>query len=59
MKFDVILGQKINLEKSELISLGRMDHVEALALELGYRVGELPFTYLVLPLRAPFKVKSM
>ncbi|RVW70195.1 Transposon TX1 uncharacterized 149 kDa protein [Vitis vinifera] len=45
---------RINLEKSELISIGRVHIIKGLALELGCKVGELPSCYLGLPLGAPF-----
>ncbi|RVX13202.1 Protease Do-like 1, chloroplastic [Vitis vinifera] len=48
-------GLKINLEKSELIPVGRVHDIEDLALELGCKVGGLPSCYLGLPLGAPFK----
>lgn len=51
MWFDAILGLKINLIKSELILVGRVEYLEAF--ELGFKVGELPSTYLGLPLGAP------
>ena len=47
-------GLKINLEKSELILMGRVHDREGLTLELGCKVGGLPSYYLGLPLRASF-----
>ncbi|RVW32480.1 hypothetical protein CK203_081247 [Vitis vinifera] len=44
---------KINLDKSEMIHVGRVENVEELASELGCKVGRLPF-YLGMPLGAPF-----
>ena len=55
MWFEVCSGLKINLEKSELIPVGRVHDIEDLALELGCKVGGLPSCYLGLPLWAPFK----
>ena len=55
MWFEAISGLKINLEKSELIPLGRVENVEMLAAELGCKVGRLPSTYLGLPLGARYK----
>ena len=49
-----ILGLKINLEKSELFPIGRIDNVELLAANLGCKVGSLPTTYLGLPLGAHY-----
>ena len=39
-------GLKINLNKSVIIPLGRVDNVEVLAAELGCGVESLPSTYL-------------
>nr|CAN64184.1 hypothetical protein VITISV_022648 [Vitis vinifera] len=55
MNYEAILGLRINLDKSELIPVGCVENVEALAAELGCKVGSLPSSYLGLPLGAPFK----
>ena len=55
MWYEAFLGLKINLIKSVIISLGRVDNVEELATELGCGVGSLPLTYLGLPLGAPHR----
>ena len=55
MWFEAFSGLKINLNKSEIIPLGRVDNVESLAAELGCRVGSLPTLYLGLPLGAPHR----
>ncbi|RVX07825.1 Retrovirus-related Pol polyprotein from type-1 retrotransposable element R2 [Vitis vinifera] len=55
MWFEVVSGLRINLEKSELIPVGRVENIDDLALDFGYKVGSLPSTYLGLPLGAPFK----
>ncbi|KAL6327433.1 hypothetical protein AAG906_019746 [Vitis piasezkii] len=55
MWFEACSGLKVNLEKSELIPVGRVNDIEDLALELGCKVGGLPSSYLELPLGAPFK----
>ena len=55
MWFEAYFGLKINLEKNELISMGRVENIDDLALELGCKVGGLPSGYLGLPLRAHFK----
>lgn len=55
MWFEVISGLSINLNKSELLPVGRVENVEVLASELGCKVGSLPSTYLGLPLGAPHK----
>ena len=54
MWFEACSGLRINLEKSELIPVGRVHDIQDLALELGCRVGGLPSCYLDLPLGAPF-----
>ncbi|RVW49097.1 hypothetical protein CK203_084438 [Vitis vinifera] len=46
---------KANLEKSELIPVGRVENMEELADDFGYKVGNLPSTYLGMPLGGPFK----
>ena len=55
MWFEAFSGLKINLNKSEIIPLGRVDNVELLVAELGCRVGSLPTKYLGLPLGAPHR----
>ncbi|RVW27875.1 K(+) efflux antiporter 2, chloroplastic [Vitis vinifera] len=57
MWFEACSGLRVNLEKSELIPVGRVNDIEDLALELGCKVGGLPSRYLGLPLGAPFKSK--
>ena len=52
MWFEIISGLRINLNKSEIISIGSIAEVESLALELGCKVGALPSSYLGLPLGA-------
>ena len=48
--FEALSGLKINLEKSLLLPMGKVDGVERLALELGCNIGSLPTDYLGLPL---------
>ena len=55
MWFEAISRLRANLEKSELIPVGRVENVEELAEEFSYKVGRLPSTYLGMPLGAPFK----
>ena len=55
MWFEAISGMSINLDKSEILSVGRVDNVELLALELGCKVGAPFSTYLGLPLGALHK----
>ena len=52
MWFEAISGLKINLDKSEILPVGRVDNVEELAFELGCKVGALPSYFLGLPLGA-------
>ena len=46
----VLLWSEINLEKSSILPVGTMEKLEDLAVELGCRKGNLPTTYLGLPL---------
>ena len=59
MWFEAVSGLKINLNKSEIIPLRRVDNVESLAVELGCRVGSLPTRYLSLPLGAPHRASGI
>ena len=54
MWFEACSGLKINLEKSELILMGKVHDREGLTLELGCKVDGLPSCYPGLPLGAPF-----
>ncbi|RVW44014.1 hypothetical protein CK203_074973 [Vitis vinifera] len=45
----------INLDKSEILPVGRVENLEVLALEAGCKVGRLPSSYLGLPLGAHHK----
>ena len=55
MWFEAISGLRINLNKSKIITMGRVDNVQMLAVELRCGVGSLPTMYLGLPLRAPHR----
>ncbi|RVW80336.1 hypothetical protein CK203_039228 [Vitis vinifera] len=55
MWFEVISGLKINLDKSELISMEKVDNTKDLARVARCKVDSLPSTYLGLPLGASFK----
>ena len=55
MWFDVCLGLKMNLGKSEMIQIGNVLNLEELAKVLGCKVGAILTTYLGLPLGVPFK----
>ena len=53
MWYEDLSRLRINLSKSDIIVVGRLDDVEALATELDCKVGSLPASYLGLPLGAP------
>lgn len=55
MWFEAISGLKVKLDKSEIITVGRVENVEEVALEFGCKVSKLPSSYLGLPLGARFK----
>ena len=54
MRFEAISGLRVNMDKSELIPVGRVENMEDLAVELGCKVGSLSSTYLGMPLGACF-----
>ena len=43
------------MDKSEILPVGKVENLEALALEFGCKVGVVPSTYLGLPLDAQHK----
>ncbi|RVX12485.1 putative ribonuclease H protein [Vitis vinifera] len=57
--WDLVLAQeirfdlKINLQKSEIIPVGEVEDVDRATTDFGCKVGNLPTTYLGLPLGAP------
>ncbi|KAJ9680532.1 hypothetical protein PVL29_019761 [Vitis rotundifolia] len=53
--FEATSGLRINLNKSEILPVGRVENAEILAAELGCKVRSLPSTYLGLPLGASHK----
>ena len=55
MWFEVISGLRVNMDKSELISVGGVENVEDLTSKFGCKVGSLLSTYLRILLGAPFK----
>ena len=59
MWFEATSGLRINMEKSSIILMGRVENVESLAREVGCKVGELPMTYLGLLLGANHKMESV
>ena len=46
MWFEAISGLRINLDKSKILPVGRVENSENLALEAGCKVGRLPSSYL-------------
>ncbi|RVX16452.1 hypothetical protein CK203_005912 [Vitis vinifera] len=52
MWFEVISSLRINLDKNEIFSVGRVENLKVLALEVGCKVGRLPTSYLGLHLEA-------
>ena len=59
MWFQIISRLKINLGKSELVSVRDVLNIEALAGILRSKVSQLPMSYLRLPLGSTFKVKTV
>ncbi|RVW26739.1 LINE-1 retrotransposable element ORF2 protein [Vitis vinifera] len=55
MWFEAMSRLKVNLDKSEIIAVGKAENVEELALEFGCKVSKLSSSYLGLPLGAHFK----
>ena len=55
MWFEAMLGLRINLSNSEIISVGPVDNVDKLTLELSCGIGSFPTSYLGLPQGAPHK----
>ena len=52
-------GLKVNVAKSEMVPIGEVNNMHALAEILGCRVGALPMTYLGMPLGASLKSLSI
>ena len=48
-------GLKVNVLKNEMVPIGEVNNVHALAKILGCRIGTLPMTYLGMPLGASYK----
>ena len=53
--FQAVTGLKVNVLKSEMVPIGEVNNVHALAEILGSRIGTLPMTYLGMPLGASHK----
>ena len=57
--FQAMTGLKVNVQKSEIVPIGEIDDVHALAEILGCRVGTLPISYLGMPLGASHNSPSI
>ena len=53
---ETLLGMKINLDESELMPIGRMEHIEELVLELRCKESKLPFIDIGSPLAPHFRL---
>lgn len=53
--FEVISKLKVNLHKSGMYGVGKVDHIGRLADYLGCLMDSFPTTYLGLPLRASYE----
>ena len=59
MWFEAASGLRINLDKSSILPMGRVENVESLVREVGCTVGELPTTYMEIPFSANHKLESV
>ncbi|KAK9988965.1 hypothetical protein SO802_029204 [Lithocarpus litseifolius] len=59
LSFQAVTGLKVNVLKSEMVPIGEVDDVHALAGILGCRVGTLPMSYLGMPLGASHNSPSI
>ena len=57
--FQAFTGLKVNAGKSEIVPVGEVGNLDALATILHCRVGSLPMKYLGMPLGTPYKIASM
>ena len=57
--FEAIIGLKVNVGKSEIVLVGEVGNLDALARILCCKVGCLPMSYLGMPLGAHFKDASI
>ena len=53
--FQAFTGLKVNVGKSEIVLVGEVGNIGALATILRCRVGSLPMKYLGMPLCTPYK----
>jgi hypothetical protein len=57
--FEAISRLKINLQKSELVTVGEVPNMEELAGILSCRISSFLMKYLGVPLGAPFKSRAI
>ena len=57
--FEAITGLKVNIGKSEIVSVGEVGNLDALTSILCCKVGCLPMSYLGMPLGAHYKDSSI
>ena len=57
--FQAFTGLKVNVGKSEIVPVGVVNNLDALANILHCRVGNLPMKYLEMPLETSFKTASI
>ena len=57
--FQAFTGLKVNVGKSEIVPVGEVGNIDALANILSCRVGSLPMKYLGMPLGTSFKIASI
>ena len=53
--FEAFLGLRVNLDKSKLIPMEKVENIDGLATVFDSKIDSLPSSYLDLPLGAPFK----
>ena len=54
--FQAFTSLKVNVGKSEIVPVGEVGNIDALATILQCRVGSLPMKYLGMPLGTPYKI---
>ena len=57
--FQAFTGLKVNVRKSEIVPVGEVNNLDALAYILQRRVGSLPMKYLGMPMGTSFKTTSI
>ena len=57
--FQAVTGLKVNVAKSKMVPIGKVNNVHALVEILGFRVRTLPMTYLGMPLGGSHKSPSI